>query len=156
MSKGGGENVQSRLDGNYLVDWNGGFGEIVRLRTKNGVRKMKLVVKELKKLEDGKHVGTIMNVSYREEPFQYTDVFVQPDGVDFEVKLGIPTRLSGETKLGKLLRKFGADLRPGEEVDLESILLKRRVEFMTVNEETENGCYARIVDGSLKPLVEQH
>jgi hypothetical protein len=53
--------------------------------------------------------------------------------------------------LGKLLVRFGADVTAGKEVDVESTLKNKEVEFQTKNEETESGTFARVLRDTLKP-----
>jgi len=115
---------------------------------------MQFVVEAPKSLPEGKHRGEITRVDYRFEPYEYTDIYVKTKGKEGEIELkyGCPSKVTPQTKLGKLLKAFGADLKPGNKVDPEKILVGKKCEFMTINEETERGTFARIVDGSLKPL----
>ena len=114
---------------------------------------MKFVVKAPVALEDGVYQGIIKRIEYREEPFHYTDIYVMPDGKEFEIKYGCPSGISQNTKLGKLLSLFlGQDLRVGEELDPEVVLLNKQCKFMVQNEKAKDGNeYARIVADSLKP-----
>jgi len=115
---------------------------------------MEIEVKESVSLEDGKHEGVIERIEYREEPFKYTDVFVKEKESGFELKFGCPTSAGINTKLMRLLSKF-ADIKPGIKVDPEKILLAKQVTFMTMQEEKGDKTYTRIVDGSVKPLVQE-
>src|SRR3990167_11050303 len=112
---------------------------------------MEIEVQKHIEIEDGKHSGEITRVEYREEPFRYTDVFVKVDEAGFEIKYGCPTILSEKTKLGKLLSKF-TELKPGPKLDPAKVLVGKRVAFVTVTEDTDNGRFARIADNSIKPI----
>ena len=114
---------------------------------------VELVVETPKSLEEGKHEGVITRVEYRDEPFAYTDIYIKTKSKDgeVEIKYGCPTKVTPQTKLGKVLKAFGAKLEPGTKVDPEKILVGRKCTFMTVLEETERGTFSRVVDGSLKP-----
>ena len=113
---------------------------------------MELVPKESISLEDGKHAGKVSKIEYREEPYKYTDVFVKPDGFDFELKYGCPTNDGIGGKLMKLLAKF-TKIEAGKMVDPEKVLLAQDVSFMSMQEEKGDKTFVRIVEGSLKPLV---
>ena len=111
---------------------------------------MEIEVKETKNLEDGKHDGKVTRVEYRTEPFSYTDVYVKEKETEFELKYGAPTSLTAKSKLGKLLSNF-IELKPGEKLDPEKVLVGKKVQFMTMVEKTMDGEFTKIVDGSLKP-----
>jgi len=112
---------------------------------------MELEVKEPVKLDDGKHSGRIIRVEYRDDPYNYTDVFIKEKKTDFELKYGAPTSLSKNTKLGKLLMQF-TTLDVGSKIDPEKVLLSKDVTFMTIMEKTDKGEFVRIIDNSIKPL----
>jgi hypothetical protein len=119
---------------------------------------IELEVKKSITVDEGKHTGVISrieqrNVDYQGDVITYIDVFISNvDGnKDLELKYGAPAAISERTKLGKLLSNF-TKLEPGKKVDIEKILLNQKVQFMTINEETDRGTFARIVDGSLKPI----
>lgn len=115
---------------------------------------VELEIKETKKIDEGKHTGKITRIEYRTEPYEYTDIFIQVDGDEIELKYGCPTNVSPQSKLGKLLSKFTV-LVPGERVDPEKVLVGKRLQFMTVNEETEQGTFARIVGKSVRPVAKE-
>lgn len=117
--------------------------------------KMELEVKPKIQIEDGSHTGIIETIEYRTDPYNYTDVIVKVDKKDFTLKWGAPTYLSEGSKLFKALLYFKPDLKVGDKVDPETILKGQKVSFMTITEKTSKGDFARIVDGSLKPLEEQ-
>ena len=111
---------------------------------------MEIKVVEPMNLEDGKHEGQVEKVEYRDEPYKYTDIFIKEKGSELELKYGAPTSSSTNSKLMKLLAKFG-EIKAGQVVDPEKVLVGKEVVFMTLTEETEKGRFVRIVDGSIKP-----
>ncbi len=113
---------------------------------------MELEVKPKIQIEDGSHTGIIETVEYRTDPYNYTDVIVKVDGKEFTLKWGAPTYLSEGSKLFKALLLFKPGLKVGDKVDPETILKGQKVSFMTLTEKTGKGEFARIVDGSLKPV----
>jgi hypothetical protein len=102
---------------------------------------------------DVKHTGIITKVEERTEPFHYVDVFLSIDGIPEveNLKWGAPYNPSLNGKLLKTLSKFGT-IEAGKPFSVELLLVGRRVEFMTITEDTENGRFARVVDGSLRPF----
>lgn len=114
---------------------------------------MELEVKESVALEDGKHYGVVSRIEYKTEPYQYTDVFIKEKDTGFELKYGCPTTVSEKSKLGKLLSQF-VKLEKGKLVDPEKVLLDKQVTFMTIQEETKDGTFNRVVDNSIKPIKE--
>ena len=112
---------------------------------------MEFEVKEKVSMVEGSHKGKITKIEYRNEPYQYVDIFIQPEGKEFEIKHGVPQYLSIDSKLGKLLALFGATIKPKEKIDPEKILLNRGVKFIVMNETKDGKDYARVVEGSLKP-----
>lgn len=112
-----------------------------------------------KQLDEGKHEGVINQLELRDtknrrgQPIKYLDVYVRPDGSDFDLKVGYSPFVSESSRLGKLLSRFGADISVGKKVRPEEILLNRRCSFVTVNEETKDGVFARIPHDSLKPAA---
>lgn len=114
---------------------------------------MELEIKESANLQDGQYHGVIDHVEFRTDPFEYTDVYIKEIKTGFILKWGAPTSVSEKTKLGKLLAKF-VELKVGNKIDPEKVLTKgSEVIFMTINEKVDGHEYARIVDGSIKPLV---
>ena len=118
---------------------------------------IELEVRKALEIPEGMHKGGITRIEERTEPYHYIDIYVSCD--DFaggELKLGCPARLSDKTKLGKTLANF-MDLSKliGQKVNLEDTLIGVRVQYITMNEVKGENTYARIVDGSLKPLPDQ-
>ncbi len=106
-------------------------------------------------LEDGKHSGVISKVIYRDQPYPYVDIYVRPDEKDYELKVGYSQYISQNSALGELLTRFGIALVRGERLNLYSLLVNKRVEFISFSEavskdgKTRN--YSVIVKESLKP-----
>lgn len=141
--------------GRYHYDPNKFYDSHADSISLGGEKSMELPVEKTIRIEDGVHEGLITKVEYRTKPYTYTDVFVetQTSGGKVELRYGCPTKLTKETKLGKLLLGFGAGLKIGEKVDPESYLVGKKVKFQTINEMVEGkGTFARIVEGSLKPI----
>lgn len=103
-------------------------------------------------IPDGKHDGLITAVKHREEPYGYIDVFIKEKKTEAELKTGFPDKITERTSLGKFLVKMGTVVEVGIKIDLNSELLSREVSFMTENEETDKGIFARIIRGTIKPL----
>lgn len=103
-------------------------------------------------IEDGRHEGIIVGVSHRTEPFGYIDVSIQERKTEAELKTGYPDKITKNTSLGKLLVKMGTVVEVGIKIDLNSELLTREISFMTENEETDKGVFARVIRGTIKPL----
>lgn len=110
------------------------------------------MVEEAKEIPEGKHEAVITRIEERTEPYHYIDIFFKLDN-ETEIKYGAPATVSERSKLGKLLISLGAKLIPGEKIDLEKALLNKKVTLMTVNETSERGTFARIVDGSVRPIA---
>lgn len=117
---------------------------------------MKLTPQRIIPLEDGKHSGTIVKITQRHEPYEYTDIHVRPDKApDMMLKAGYPSNLtlnengSPRSNLAKQLNKLMIDVT--KEVNTDA-LIDKKVDFNVINEEGKDGnVYARIVKGSLKP-----
>ena len=114
---------------------------------------MEFEVKELVKIDNGAHTGVIVEVEYRTDPYKYTDAWIEfEEGKRVKYGVPTPTELTVRNKLGRLLKFFGADMTPGKLHDPEKVLVGKKCIFMTMNEEKDGTEYARIVDGSLKPI----
>ena len=114
---------------------------------------MEYEVKAPFEVKDGAHQGVIQSIEYRTEPYKYTDVLISI-GEDIVLKYGCPSVVSNDSKLGKLLKAFGATLKPGEKVEDKKYLIGKKCVLMTLTEEKGDKKYSRIVDGSVKPLDE--
>ena len=107
--------------------------------------------KEPIEIQDGKHTGIITRVEFRDEPYEYTDVFIKLDDVDVEVKYGCPTILSTNSKLGRLLIAVGETFEKGKKAKPSEVLKDKKVEFMTINKKNKDGKeFANVVEDSIK------
>ena len=90
-------------------------------------------------IEDGKHEGVITAVEYRDVPHKYTDLIIE-----FEVgkkhKVGYPTLLMEESRLGLLLKRLGIIVKEGIKVDPDK-LVGKKCEFLTLSTETYIGTF---------------
>src|SRR3989338_1250712 len=115
---------------------------------------MEMEVKPKLSIEEGRHTGKITAVEFRYEPYEYTDVLIEIDGIQgVQLKYGAPTILSEGSKLYQLIAKF-QELKIGEKINIENALIGKRISFMTLNEpgkKDKTKEFARIVDGSIKP-----
>ncbi len=105
------------------------------------------------RLEDGKHMGQIIAVEERTEPYAYIDLVIKPTGTDLSMKAGYPAFLNPTSKLGNLLLRFGAVLKIGENFDPEKLMKGKMVEFMSIAKPGKTGkVYANIIPDSVKPV----
>lgn len=115
-------------------------------------------VEESRTVPDGAHVGTIVKAELMErgeEGFRYVDVHVLEGASGVTLKVGYPaSKVTPETELGRLLRRFGAPIKVGEAVRPVSVLNHpdMKVAFETETEKNKNGRFARILPESLRPL----
>lgn len=114
---------------------------------------MKIEVTKKLEIKDGLHEGMIIDVQYRDKPYEYTDVVIETivEGKAVKLKAGYPTQVSDSSKLGKLLQRFGAQLTIGQEVDPNVILVEKKCQFMTMTQSTKRGEFANVVPESVKP-----
>lgn len=107
----------------------------------------------IKSVKDGTHDATIKDVSYRMDPYNYTDITYHLEDVDVDIKDGCPSKLSfnddGEPK-SKLATLMVALDAVGKEAGDPDKLKGIKVTLMTLNEKTDKGTFARVVDGSIK------
>jgi len=116
-------------------------------------KQMEIKCEESIRLEDGKHMGQIVAVEERTEPYAYMDLVIQPTGHDLKMKAGYPMFLNPTSKLGNLLMRFGAVLEIGKTIDPETLLKGKMVEFMTIAKPGKTGkTYANILPDSVKPV----
>jgi len=123
-----------------------------------------IIGRESISIEEGKHTGKVSRIEKRDtKEFVYLDVHVSVDGAEkgdglpVTIKYGCPFDLTVNTKLGRLMMNFGvprSDIEAKRKVNVADVLKKGiKVQFLTQNEKTDNGIFARIVDGTLKPLL---
>ncbi len=114
---------------------------------------MELEWKESIQIPDGKKSGEITKIEYRTDPYEYTDIFVKLDELDFEMKYGCPTILSENSKLGRVMQLFGETFEKGKKSDPEKTLVGKKVELMTITKKSQKTGkdYAEVVEDSIKP-----
>jgi len=109
--------------------------------------------KEPIQIPDGNQTGQIVKIVYRTEPYEYTDIVIKLDSQNVEMKYGCPSVLSENSKLGRLLQVFGVEAKTGEKINPETILINKKVQFMTITKPNKNGKqFSEIVTDSLKPI----
>ena len=116
---------------------------------------MELEMKQAQKIPDGIHTGTIIAVSYDEEPYKYTRVTVKVNGSDIELDYSCPTNLTENSKLMRLLQIFGVQFVPNKKIDVDSVLINQKVQFQTITKPSRKDVmkvYSEIVEGSLRPI----
>lgn len=116
---------------------------------------MEIPVTEKLEIKDGTHKGVIMDVEYRDTPYDYTDVVIEFKAGDGTIRLkaGYPTVIQQGSKLGKLLIRFGVILLDvGKKMNPEKELVGKKCQFQTITEDTKNGTFARVLPESVKPL----
>ncbi len=114
---------------------------------------MEIAVEKSNKLKDGLHQGVIVDVQYRDQPFEYTDVLIEAEGA--KLKAGYPTKIMKNSKLGKLLQRFGSELVEGNTIDPNKVLVGKQCNFMTMTKDSENGSFATVISDSVKPMEEK-
>lgn len=111
---------------------------------------MKIQVKaDRQEILDGMHEGVIVDVQYRDKPYEYTDIIVEFG--DIRLKAGYPTQVAPSSKLGKLLTRFDVVLEVGAELDVGDCLIGKHCDFLTITEETAKGNFAKVMPESVKP-----
>ena len=120
-------------------------------------------VEESKGLPEGLHQGTTTRFELRpavdknkkELGWKVYELFVRVDDkqVPFEPKYSLPATLNSSSKLGRTIVRFlGRELKVGEEIDMEKVLVGKKVSFLAEDDVTAKGTFSRIVEDSLKPL----
>jgi len=109
-------------------------------------------------IADGLHTGVITKVVYRDEPYQYADIYIKVDNTDeFELKVGYPARISEGTAFGRLLERFGVDISSvGSKIKPYNALVTKKCKFQTITEVVKTDKktlnVARVIKESLKPM----
>ena len=118
---------------------------------------MELEWKEPIQIPDGSHQGKIIKIEKRDEPYEYTDVIVKLDTKEIELKYGCPTTLSENSRLGRLVQMFGEKPKPKQKLDIEKVLVGKRVDLMTITKKNKEGReFSEIVEDSIKPEVQKN
>jgi len=115
----------------------------------------KMKVQASRTIPDGAHTGTIEDVEFSErgeEGFPYVDVLVKDSESGVVLKAGYAcSKVTPETELGRLLRRFGAEVEEGVDTDWSVLRAGTPVAFTTETERKKNGRFAHIILESLKP-----
>ena len=117
-------------------------------------------VKEHKQLPEGLHTGVIKEVVRRlPDPergtYDYTDYYIEEDETKIVLKAGYPSTISvddkGEpkTKHTQMLKRIGFEFNVGTEINVQKAV-GTKVQFQTMNEETKDGTYSRIIRETVK------
>ena len=113
---------------------------------------MEILCQPENKLEDGVHTGVIMDVAYRDKPYQYTDLTIETaDGK--KVKAGYPTVIMPESKLALLFMRMGIAVEVGKHYDPETLLVNKKVQFQTITEHKGDKKYCKVITESVKPAI---
>jgi len=114
---------------------------------------MKIPIKEPIRIEDGTHDGVITAAHYRDTPYDYTDFEIETKVDDRVIKLSAsyPTFIAPDSKLGKLLNRFGYVIKIDKPAIDPDELIGKEVSFMTMTEKTDRGTFAKVIPESLKP-----
>jgi len=108
---------------------------------------------EVVNIPDGRHIGKIIMVDFRTDPYEYTDITICITSSEAEIKYSVPTNLSTQTKLGRLMLDFGETYELNGKIKPVEVLMGKNVEFMTITTPNKDGAkYASVIDGSLKPI----
>ena len=108
---------------------------------------MELTCEKPKIIEDGSYEGVIIGIEYREKPYKYMDLVIEFDKI--KLKAGFPQTLMKESKLGKLMERFGVDVQEGMQYNPEKIFIGQKCKFTTVRE----GKFANIISESVKKEI---
>lgn len=119
--------------------------------TKEVNENMKVKVKKAIIVPEGLHTGKIVNIDYRDDPYDYTDVIIHLDDIDVYLKYGCPTHISEVSKLGRLLALF-TKLTVDKEVDIDQVLIGKKLQFQTTNKKSNKGTFAEILSETVKAI----
>jgi hypothetical protein len=114
---------------------------------------------EYKLLEEGMHMGVILDVIRRmpdeKSKYDYTDIIIEDSETKTRIKAGYPTTISfdsnGEPKsaLAGLVSRCGFTPKPGENFDTKQ-LISTPVTFQTLNKKTAEGVFSRVIRETVK------
>lgn len=110
---------------------------------------MELQIEAPKVIEDGRHQGVIVDIKYRTDPYKYVDLVIEFED-EQKIQVGYPQKCMKESKLGKLLSRFGVNLPEGGSVNPNKELVGKLCFFTTIRE----GKYARVIPESVRPIEE--
>lgn len=120
-----------------------------------------LSVQESRSIPEGTHTGRIRELSTRPDtpvgPYLDIEIDILDMSEDTPKVLGsdspgFPAKLTSNSWLAQLVEKFGVNIgEPGQEIDLEEILVGEAIQFETEDEKTEHGTFANIMKQTIRP-----
>lgn len=115
------------------------------------------VVKEAIVLKDGLYYGIVKKIEYRQEPYEYIDIFIEEEKTKILLKYGCPRNndvITEQSKIGRLISNF-TKLEIGLQMKPSQLLVGKKVSFMVqqVKSKKDGNFYAKIVDDSIKPFL---
>ena len=122
--------------------------------SKNKEEEDVLLVKKQVIIEAGIHEGKITNVVRNpptdENKYDYIDIYIELSDMDDspELRAGYPANISELSALGRLIKRAGMDFSEGEEIkvsDIKDLITDREITFLSNNEKTEYGEFARVI-----------
>lgn len=114
---------------------------------------MSIILKAIpdQKLEDGLHVGTIIDVTMRTEPFEYVELLMETTEDKIKKKVSFPATLSPSSKLGVLLEALHVKFNINDQIDLNVSLVGKLCQFQTLTQKGKDGkMYSNIISESVK------
>lgn len=116
---------------------------------------MKLPVHENKQLEPGHYYGNIIDIKDKpinkvgKESYEYIEIEVETEGLT--LRASYLKWVSESSMLGKLLQRFGLNITPGGEVELDE-LIGSPCQFTVIEEKGKDGnTYTNISRETLSP-----
>ena len=115
----------------------------------------KIEVKEIIDIPEGIHAGEITKIERKivgDQSYDYTDVYIQLEDIDVEMKTGFPTNISELSKLGMFLKIMGMKFEDEEYLsfkEIQKFLMGKKLQFQTFNSETG---FARIIPETIKKI----
>ncbi len=114
---------------------------------------LEFVVAPAKTIPEGPHKAVISGIEIRNTPqgFKYVDFYFKVTDVEGEpeVKHGFPHNTSEKSSLVQFVSRL-MPVKTGEKLNLNN-LKGRKVKFVTYNQKTEKGEFARITPESIQP-----
>lgn len=115
---------------------------------------LKYTIKTGSGIPEGRHTGEIVEiepVERGEQKYKYLDIIMRIDD-EHSIKYSCPEpkqgNLNPKSKIGELVNVF-TDLEENSQVDLEELLIGKKISFMTAD--NDNG-FSKIVEGSFKTV----
>lgn len=117
-----------------------------------------MAMEESKTIPAGKHTGILKGISFEkrgDKGYPYVDVHIEHIDGDEDspvIRAGYAAnRVTQNNSLGQLLQRFGHPDEVDGEIDWSVLDAGQAVEFVTVDQETENGTFAEVVLKTLNP-----